>query len=158
MSADAYLKVKDINGKSTDDKHKDWIEVLSYSWGVSQSASGGGMQTEGRANLQDLSITKELDIASPKLAEECAKGTRIDEVKMELCRAGGKQEKYMEYTLEKCIVSSYSTGGGGGGTPVETITFNYGKIKWNYIKLDDKGSAAGNVPGGWDCIANKPFK
>lgn len=158
MPADAYLKVKDVNGKSTDDKHKDWIEVLSYNWGVSQSASGGGMQSEARADLQDLSIVKELDIASPKLAEECAKGTRIDEVKLELCRAGGQQEKYMEYTMEGCVISSYSIGGGGGGAPTESVTFRYGKMKWNYIKLDKKGKAAGNVPGGWDCDANKPLK
>ena len=40
MAFDAFLKIATIPGESTDDKHKDWIEVLSYSWGVSQQTSG----------------------------------------------------------------------------------------------------------------------
>jgi hypothetical protein len=29
-----FIKIRDIEGESTDSKHKDWIEVLSYSWGT----------------------------------------------------------------------------------------------------------------------------
>ncbi len=103
MAFDAFLNVKDIPGESTDDKHADWIEILSYSSGVSQTASasassGGGASSE-RADFQDFSIVKALDKASPKLALACANGTHIPEVALELCRAGGDKVKYMEYKL-----------------------------------------------------------
>ena len=45
MAADIFLKIGDIKGESTDDKHKDTIDVLAWSWGVNQSGSmhvGGG--------------------------------------------------------------------------------------------------------------------
>jgi type VI secretion system secreted protein Hcp len=47
MAADIFAKIGDIKGESLDDKHKDEVEVLSYSWGVTNSAhiptgSGGG--------------------------------------------------------------------------------------------------------------------
>ena len=155
------LKIDGINGESTDDKHKDWIEVLSYNWGVSQmasaiaSSSGGG--TAQRADLQDLSIVKLLDSSTPLLFRACADGSHIKEVKLELCRAGGDKVIYMEYVLNNVIISSVSDGG-GGGEPTESVTFNYGKIKLNYIKQKRAdGSGGGNIPAGWDLEANKAF-
>ena len=40
MAFDAFLKIDGIPGESTDSKHKDWIEVLSYSTGITQPTSG----------------------------------------------------------------------------------------------------------------------
>jgi polygalacturonase len=48
MAFDAFLKIDGIPGESTDDKHKDWIEILSYSFDIDQpssatdSSAGGG--------------------------------------------------------------------------------------------------------------------
>ncbi len=159
MPADDFLKIGDIKGESTDDKHKEWIEILSYNWGVSQmasaSASSSGGGTTQRADLQDLSIVKLLDSATPLLFLACAKGEHIDEVKVELCRAGGDKLTYMEYTMNNVIISSVSTGGGGGGEPTESVTFNYGKIKLNYIKQQRAGGGGGgNVPACWDLETN----
>jgi hypothetical protein len=36
-ASDIFAKLGDIKGESMDDKHKDEIEVLSYSWGVTKS-------------------------------------------------------------------------------------------------------------------------
>lgn len=160
---DAYLFVKDIPGESTDDKHKDWIEVLSYSTGITQrpsgSASTAGGATAERADFEDFSIVKALDKASPKLAVACAGGTHIPEVKLELCRAGEQKVKYMEYKLTDCIVSSYKPGGVAKERetlPTEEVSFNYGKIEWTYTQQKRKdGSAGGNVAAGWDLETNK---
>ena len=159
MPADDFLKIDGVEGESTDDKHQGWIEILSYNWGISQtasaSASSSGGGTTQRADLQDLSIVKLLDSATPKLFLACAKGDHIDEVKVELCRAGGDKLTYMEYIMNNVIISSVSTGGGGGGEPTESVTFNYGKIKLNYIKQQRAGGGGGgNVPGCWDLETN----
>ena len=160
MAFDAFLKLDGIPGESTDDKHKDWIELLSYSWGASQmasatSSSSGGASTE-RADFQDFNIVKLLDKASPKLAVKCADGSHIKEVTIELCRAGGDKVKYMEYKMKECIVSSVSVGGAGGGEePSESVTLNYGSIEWNYTQQKRAdGSGGGQVAGGWDLKGN----
>lgn len=164
MAQDGFLKIEGIDGESTDDKHKDWIEILSYNWGCSQQASAsqstsGGATTQ-RADFADFSIVKTMDKATPKLFLECAKGTHIPSVTLELCRAGGDKLKFMEYKMTNVIISSVNVGGAGGaggGDSTESVTFNYGKIEQNYIQQKRAdGTGGGNVPGGWDLQANKP--
>lgn len=162
MAFDAFLKIDGIPGESTDDKHVDWIEVLSFSMGVTQpssaSASSGGGATAERADFADFSVVKAADKASPKLALACADGTHIKEIVLELCRAGGDKLKYMEYKFTNAIVSSWRPGGsaqGGETLPLEEVTFNYGKIEWNYIQQKRAdGSGGGNVATGWDLQKN----
>jgi type VI secretion system Hcp family effector len=159
MPADNFLQIEGIKGESTDAAHKDWIEILSFNSGVSQMASGSastsGGGTVARADFQDFSIVKTLDSSSPLLALACSEGRHIKKVKFEMCRSGGDKVKYMEYTLSNCIISSVSTGGGGGGEATESITFNFGKIEWNYIKQKRAdGSGGGNIPAGWDLESN----
>jgi type VI secretion system secreted protein Hcp len=159
MAFDAFLKIDGITGESTDDKHKDWIEVLSYSWGANQPTSGtasssGGASAE-RANFHDFTIEKTLDMASPKLAIACAGGQAFKSVSLELCRAGGDKMKYMEYKLTNCIISSI-TNNGGGGEPSESLSFNYGKVELTYVQQKRAdGTAGGNVAAGWDLQLNK---
>jgi len=163
MAFDCFLKVDGVDGECTDDKHQKWIEVLSYSHGVSQPASGssssGGGRSAERCDHQDLSVVKTLDKTSPKLALYCCNGTHIPMIKLELCRAGGDKQKYMEYVLNDVIVSSYRPGGvsqGGETLPIEEVAFNYGKVTWNYIETDHKtGRPAGNIETNWDLVANK---
>ncbi|MHC1742010.1 MAG: Hcp family type VI secretion system effector [Syntrophobacteraceae bacterium] len=163
MAFDAFIKIDGIPGESTDDKHKDWIEVLSYSWGVSQpksaSASTAGGASAERADFQDFSIVKALDKASPKIALACAGGKHVKEVKLELCRAGGDKVKYMEYKMTNCIITSCRRGGaaqGGETLPLEEVGFDYGKIEWTYTQQKrEDGSGGGQVAANWDLQANK---
>jgi type VI secretion system secreted protein Hcp len=163
MAFDAFLKIDGIPGESTDDKHKDWIEVLSFNHGLSQASSGStstaGGRAGGRCDHQDFSIVKALDKASPKLALTCCNGTHIKEVKVELCRAAGDKQKYMEYKMSDVIVSGVRPGGsskGGEPLPVEEVGFDYGKIEWTYTETDHKtGKPKGDVKANWDLTANK---
>ena len=160
MAADNFLKIDGINGESTDDKHKDWIEILSYNFGVSQQASAAGRSATAaaashRADFQDLSIVKLMDVASTPIFKACVKGTTIKEVILELCRAGGDKQKYMEFKLSDVIISSVSTGGGGSGEATESVTFNFGKIVQTYTKIGRGGKPEGQQPAGWDLTANK---
>jgi type VI secretion system secreted protein Hcp len=163
MAFDCFLKIDGVPGECTDDKHKDWIEILSYSHGVSQPASGspssGGGRSAERCDHQDFSVVKTIDKASPKLALYCCNGSHIKEISLQLCRATGDKQKYMEYKLTDVIVSSYCPGGSAGGgeaLPVEEVSFNYGKVEWTYTVTDHRtGKPAGDVNTHWDQVTNK---
>jgi type VI secretion system secreted protein Hcp len=163
MAFDCFLKIETIPGESTDDKHKDWIEVLSFSTGISQGSAGSrstaGARSSGRADFADFTVVHSLDKASPKLALACAKGEHIKTVTMTLNRAGGNKEQYMEYKLEDVLVSSVNSNGSmqsGDTLPQEEISFNYGKMTWTYTETDKKtGAAKGKVSAAWSLIENK---
>jgi type VI secretion system secreted protein Hcp len=162
MAFDCFLKIDGIEGESTDKAHANWIELLSFSHGMSQTTSSvvstAGGATSSRVNMQDFSIVKHFDKATPKLAEYCCTGKHIPSVKVEICRAGGDKLKYMEYKLSNAIVSSVRPGGtshGGDDVPLEEISFNFGKIEWTYTQQKRAdGGGGGNVSAGWDLQQN----
>jgi len=162
MAFDAFLKIDGIKGESTDDKHKDEIEILSYSWGSSQASGGvrsqGGGPSGERVTIQDLSFSKVLDKASPKLFLFCAQGKAIKDATLTLCRATGDKQKYMEYKMTDCIIGNYNVNGSGqsGDLPQEQVSFNFGKIELTYTATDHKtGKSAGETKSHWDQVANK---
>jgi type VI secretion system secreted protein Hcp len=165
MAFDGFLKIDGVPGESTDDKHKDWIEILAFNFGMTQpvsatASSAGGASAE-RVNLQDVSLVKHLDKSSPKLYELCCSGKHIPCVTLELCRAGGDKLKYLEVKIEQVIISSVKPGGRSqslDGFPTETLSFNFGKAKWTYTQQKRAdGSGGGNVAGGWDATTNKVY-
>ncbi|MCU0914225.1 MAG: type VI secretion system tube protein Hcp [Planctomycetes bacterium] len=158
MAFDCFMKIEGIDGECTDKAHDKWIEVLSFSHGLSQSSSGsvssGGGRTAERCDHQDFSLCKTLDKASPKLALYCCNGEHIKTITIELCRASKDKQKYMQYVLSDSVVSSVRPGGssqGEGTLPVEEVSFCYGKIEWIYTETaHDTGKAKGDVKAHWD--------
>lgn len=161
MAFDAFVKIDGIPGESTDDKHMDWIEVIHFRQGMAQpssaTASSAGGATAERVNFDTFNVKHLMDKASAKIYEACASGRHIKEVILEICRAGGDKQKYLEIKLEQVIVSSVETDGTAGeGFPSETVRFSYGKIKWTYTQQKRAdGTGGGNVSGGWDLTTNK---
>lgn len=162
MAFDAFLKIDGIPGESSDDKHKDWIEIQSFGHSIEQpaqaTASTAGGATAERVNHGMYEITHFLDKASPKIYEACSTGKHIKDVTIELCRSGGDKVKYMEIKLEQVIISQVDTAGAAtdSGFPSEKVKFSYGKIKWTYTQQKrEDGAGGGNVSAGWDLTANK---
>jgi len=158
MSFDAFINIDNIEGESADEKHPGWIEVIRYGFYLKQTlsstASSVGGATAERATFHDFHLIKELDKASPKLALACADGTHIDNVVIEVCRAGTDKLKFMEYKLANCIISKV-TMKSGAAFPYEKVKINYGMINWVYTLQNRKGgSAVGNVATGWDLQRN----
>jgi len=158
--AAGYLKIGDIKGESSGDKtHDGWIEIQSFSFGASSSAGAvAGERSAGKSSFSDFSITKEIDKSSPKLFELVASGERIQDVTFELTTSGGTEKPvpYMTITLKDAIVSSYSVGGSEGTTPTESVSLNYGAIKFNYVQLDDRGGIGEKVEASWNVVTNEP--
>ena len=159
MAFDAFLKIDGIPGESTDEKHKDWIEILTYHHGITQpvsrtASSAGGASAE-RVNFGAFSIVKLVDKASPKLFEASVTGKHIKEITLEVCRAGDDKQKYLEIKLDQVLISSY-TQNGGGDFPVESISQAPGKFRMVYIQQQRAdGIGNGNIAAGWDLTTNK---
>ena len=158
MSADLFLKIDGIDGESHSDKHKGEIDVLAWSWGVSQSGNmhTGGGGGAGRANVQDIIFTKGIDMATPKLFKATCEGAHIKSMIFSANKAGGKQTEYVKITLSDCLISSISTGGSGGQESfTENVTVNFSKVEYIYNQQDAKGGASGKLGFTYDIKQNK---
>src|ERR1700751_1683105 len=117
MASDIFAKIGDIKGESLDDKHKDEIEVLLFSWGVANTggtpAGGGG--GAGKATLQDLSIVHKIDKASPLLMRACATGTHLKEATITHRKAGKDQQEYLIIKMNDIIITGVSLADSSGG-------------------------------------------
>lgn len=160
MAVDMFLKITDVKGESTDDKHKDQIEVLSWSWGETQSGGGpvsarGGL-SGGRVAMQDFSFVMSASKASPPLMLACATGEHLKEALLECCHATKDKTVFLKIKLSDCMVTSYQTGGSSGAeVPSEQVSLNFTKIEFEYTPTDAAGKAGGAVKAGWDLKTNK---
>jgi type VI secretion system secreted protein Hcp len=158
MATDIFLKLADIKGESLDDKHKDEIEILSWSWGVSNASSQayGGGGGEGRANFQDISFVHYVDKATPVLMQYCANGAHLADATLTQRKAGKGQQEYLIVKLSSVIVTSVSHGSSGGDTkPQETVSLSFAKVALEYKPQKADGSLDASVAFKYDLKANK---
>lgn len=159
-SVDYFLKIDGVEGESTAKGHEGEIEVLSWSWGVSNSASHstGGGAGSGKATFQDISITKVLDKSSPQLFLATASGKHYPTATLKAAADTNKDGKldYYVIKLTDVLVSSYQqSGASGGDKPTESISLNFAKIEITYLPQKPTGSADTSVKAGWDLVKNE---
>ncbi|WP_415280610.1 Hcp family type VI secretion system effector [Candidatus Nitrososphaera sp. FF02] len=154
---DYFLKVDGIDGESTNDRHKNEIEIESFSWGATQSGTGasGGGGGAGKVSFQDIHFTIKTSKASPKLMLACATGEHIKEVVLTGEVSGKKGQKFLEIKMEDVLISSFQQGGSSGEYPTESISMNFSKIVFTYYPVNPDGSLGTPVSGGWDIKENK---
>ena len=161
MAIDVYLQIDGIKGESMDDKHKDWIECKTVSFGVTQpksaTSSTGGGHTAERCEHSEIALTKLADLATPILLQTCSSGKTIPKAKFEFMRADGQGEriKYFEIELENVLIGDVSPSVGEGDILHEHLGLKFSKVKWKYTQQKIGGGSGGNTAGGWDLSANK---
>ena len=159
MASNYFLKIDGIPGESLDAKHKDEIEVLSWSWGETQQASaspGGGAGT-GKVAMTDLHVSANLSRASPQLLLACASGQHIKSAVLTGRKAGKAQAEFLSFSLSDVLVSGYQTSGSAVEAPLDSISLNFSKIEVSYKQSKADGSLAKAIRVGWDVKANKAF-
>jgi type VI secretion system secreted protein Hcp len=147
MAFDTYLKLYGLPGEDVGEPHKDWIELLSWSWGASNtpaSAHGsGGGGGAGKVSVHDLSFTKPIDKTSPLLLSSCCAGTHIKKAVLFVRKAGGEQQDYYQVTLSDCLVSSFQTGGGTQDPPLDRVD-----LRFRTAEVQVAGAEGSVVDGG----------
>ena len=153
-------------GESLLNGYKGDIELMSFSWGVSnpiQASSSNTGRSVGRPNFAEMTVTKKMDATSPLFAFSCAAAEDLGEVKVVILRqdtAKGADVNtnlaYMTYTFKDTLVSSVSVGG-GGDIPVETLSLNYSQVEWHYepqkVSMGDESEK--KTIKAWDLSENK---
>lgn len=154
MAADYFLKLDPkIDGESLDTKHKGEIELESWSFGVSNNSSAlqGGGAGSGKSVPGDFTCTKKTDKASPRLAQAVAMGDHFKTAIVTVRKAGTTQQEYLVITMSEVFISSWQSGGTGGGQlPMESLSLNYAKIITEYKEQKPDGSLGGSVKLGYD--------
>jgi len=160
MAIDAYLQLDGIKGESTEDQHKDWIEVLSFNHSITQptssTRSSAGGATTGSSEHGDITISKYVDLSSPKLSDAVSTGKAIKTATLDFLRQSGDSKvKYMQIKLTGIIISGLHATA-GGDLPTESVSLNYGTIEWVYTQQKrSDGSGGGNTTAKYDLTKAK---
>ncbi|MGB3126809.1 MAG: type VI secretion system tube protein Hcp [Pseudomonas sp.] len=159
MAVDMFLKLGDIKGESTDQAHRDEIDITEWAWGMSQSGSmhsgtGGGA---GKVDIANLNLKKPLDKSSPNLMMACASGKHYPEARLVLRKAGGSSPvEYLVMTLKEVMVVSYSTSAENSADVLhDSFALSFATVDVSYQpQKADGGKDGGPVKFGWNIRQN----
>ena len=157
MAMDMFIQVGDLKGESRDKVHKEKIDVLAWSWGMSNSGTthAGGGGGAGKVNVQDLSFTKYIDKSSPDLMLACCNGKHYDTATLIVRKAGGTPIEYVTVTMTEVLVTSLSTGGSGGEDRLtENVTLNFAAVKVDYKEQTATGATGATPSMNWNIAEN----
>ncbi len=133
---DMFLKIDGVDGESQDASHKDEIDVLAWAWGSS---------TSGRSTcVQDVSLTKYADLASPQLLMGHVDGMIYPNAKLTVRKSGDNAFEFIVLDFKNLYVSSVSTGGSLGADRItETMILNFEEVAYTYTPQDPRTGAGG---------------
>jgi len=151
MATDTHIKFDGVDGESDHKDHKGEIEVLSWSWGIS-NASGlaGGGSGKGKGTPGEFNFVHQYDKASPVLSKKCAQGAHFPSVGVTARKSGEGQKDFLKVTMKEVFITNVSPNGSQGGDMMESVGMSYGFIEFAYKAQDDKGRMTGEVKFGWN--------
>ncbi len=158
MAASIFARIGTIKGESRDARHRDEIEVLSWSWGVSQSGTvghpgGGGV---GRASFRDFTFTHHVDKASPLLMKACATGQHLPDAKVTVRKAGQGQQEFLVITMTEVLVTAVSPSVSTlGDITMEEVVLAFAKVDLEYKPQKPDGSLDVGVHFRYDVKAQR---
>jgi len=146
MAVDMFLKFDGdkFKGESRDKSHTAQVDILAWSWGMSNSGTAhmGGGAGAGKVNVQDVSVTKYVDSSSAALLLACATGEHVPTAQLWVRKAGTTPLEYIIITMTECLITAVTTGGSGGEDRLtENVTINFAKVKFEYVEQDATGKA-----------------
>jgi len=159
-ASDYLLEIDGIKGESSDQKHKDTIEISSFSWGASnptRSSGSGGGGGAGKVVFQDLHFNAPVNRSSPLLFKRAVTGEHIKKATLFVRKAGGEQQDYMKITMSDILVSSYKSepDENADSVPTDQVSLNFSKIEYSYSPQNPDGSLAAPVTATYDLKALK---
>jgi len=136
-----------ISGEAQDDKHKNEIEVLGWSWGMQGKVSLGGGVATGKATIRELKVTKHVDRASTALMAALRTNEPIKEAILTIRKAGKKPLEYLTIKIEEGRVVALDVETDNGSPPalVERVSISFNKISVQYTPQGPDGNPQGST-------------
>ena len=160
MPVEMFLKLTGIEGESSDAKHKGEIDVLAWSWGLSEETqqTGGGGGGAGKVKVHDLSIQKLVDLASPLLLSSSVEGKHISDGTLTARQESkGAGQEFLVFKMTNVLVTSVSMAETSKDEvrPTETVMLNFAKLDFDYRSFKQDGSVNQEKSFRWDFSTNK---
>ncbi|MFT4825709.1 MAG: type VI secretion system secreted protein Hcp [Cryomorphaceae bacterium] len=135
-AVDMFLDIEGVPGETQDGDHLGEIDVLAWSWGASS--------TGNITCVQDVSITKHVDLASPELLMGQVENRAYNTATLTVRKAGATPLEFVVIKFNNVYVSSYFTGASGGEDRLtEKVTLNFQSAEYIYTSQDATGVADG---------------
>jgi type VI secretion system secreted protein Hcp len=157
MAVDMFMKLEGVKGEARDKTHQDEIDILAWSWGMTQAGTThtGGGGGSGKVDVHDLSFTKFVDLSSTDLMIACCNGKHFDKATLTVRKAGENPLEYLTIKMEEVIITSISTGGSGGSDRLtENVKLNFAKVGVDYKSKDEKGKQKDTKNMTWNISEN----
>jgi type VI secretion system secreted protein Hcp len=159
MAVNYFLKIEGptVEGESVVQQHEREIDIVSWTWHMSQSGNmhvptGGS----GKVAVEDVTIVKKVDKASPILMTYCCSGKHFEKATLACAEAsGGVPVQYWTLTMEKVIIKDIRDEHAGERAN-ETIALNFAKYKVEYIHQEELGQPGPAITHTWDIAKNQP--
>ena len=143
MAIDSHIKFDGVDGESTHKDHKGEVEILSWTWGVSNTTLAAGTGSgKGKANAAYLHFTHNYDKASPVLAKKCAQGVHFPTVVITSRKAGEGQKDFLKITMKEVFITSVQPSGSTGGDIMESVSMSYQSIDFAYKPRTRRAASA----------------
>jgi|SRR5450432_2388934 len=157
MAVDIFLQIPKVNGESTDSQFPKAIELLSWNWGLTQAGSAGtgtGSGT-GKVNVQDITVTKYVDLSSPTLTAALCSGQAFPSATLTMRKAGSTPLVYLVLTLKNVTISvvGHSTSA-TDDRQTETLGLHFAHWTYQYTPQNADGSGGASVTMTWSIPGN----
>ncbi|HWV99911.1 MAG TPA: type VI secretion system tube protein Hcp [Candidatus Acidoferrum sp.] len=147
-----FLKIQEIKGDARPKSHENEIEIVSWSWGQTQSVfPSEARKSGGSVSMRDLQFTAVTGAASSQLLLHCAAAKRLKSAIL-TCEQdrGNTRHKYLTVTLSNVVISSFDIeGSSGADLPLDRVTLKFTKLEFAFTPL-----AGGNFTCSWDLSLN----
>jgi type VI secretion system secreted protein Hcp len=158
-----FLRLEGVQGESRDARHKDEIDVLSYSQSLAgpfAQGAAGAAGAAGRTTCGPVKVTKYLDRTSPRLMLLAANGQHIPRAMISFRKQGSKDgSDYYRVTLDDVVVTEVQQTGEGGTRYAEAarevVSLIGRRIEWAHFGQMPDGRPAGKAASYWDCVQVK---
>lgn len=144
-TANGYvLKVPGILGDSAETRHMNEIDVQTVSWGVTNPTG-----TTSAAVINDLTVTKLIDRASPLLMKAAAAGTVLGTVVLTAEKSASTPIGYAVITITGAKVRTFKQTADQANAFAESVGFSYTSMRLTYMRQNPDGSTT-SFTGCWN--------
>jgi type VI secretion system secreted protein Hcp len=135
------------------------FEIEDFSLGVEQTLNIGSQSSgagAGKIAFNPFSITRRVDMASPKFFEMACSGTAFKSVALALAKSAGgatANQITLRYDFKLVAVKTIAWNEQPDGVR-EMISFEYGGLQIRYARQSPNGQLQPPILGGWNRVKN----